>query len=765
MKKKLQLLHLLILLCGGVNTALAQLTFNNSLNAQQLAQILSGPGITVTNAAFTCPTNGIGSFSGGLTTNIGIGTGIILTTGPNSIASGPNNDAQAGTCAFGTFPGNPGSGDPDLQPLAGAQTYDACKLEFDMLPLCDTLKFKYVFASEEYPEFTCSTYNDAFAFFLSGPGITGQQNLALIPNTSIPVAINSVNNGSVGTNGTSGGCTSLNYSQYYVDNTGGTTIQYDGFTTVMVAKSYVQPCQTYHLKISIADAGDCIFDSGLLLQAGSLICQPVKSITDIQNAVEGCQNGMFKFCRDDSTNALTFNYTIAGTATNGTDYTTIANSITIPAGQGCFTLPIIPTADGLAEPTETLMLIYQPGACPGLDTATITIIGSPPINAGPDTTICSGSIISIGITPPVTGTTYSWTPTTGLSSTSSSYPTVTLTNTGTSPASTMYILTATNLQGCVSKDTVNVTVNPMPTVYAGNDQTLCSSSFVQLSGTIGGSATSGTWSNGVGTYFPYNTNLNTTYTPDATEADGGYVILILTTNDPAGACPAAFDSLVIYFNGGAVVSAWADQIICAGSTVTLAGVVTGTSNSGQWSGGSGTFSPDDTTLNAVYTPSAAEAATADSVTLTLTSFAPPGSCPDVSDQMKIFIYHSPTANAGSAQHICSGSDITLSGSIGGSATVGTWSGGTGNYLPDNTTLNAVYTPSPAEYTAGSVTLTLTTDDPLGPCTFSSSMVTFDFYPSPVVDFTVDSAAGCAVHCTNFTNLTTIAPPDTIASWN
>ncbi len=70
------------------------------------------------------------------------------------------------------------------------------------------------------------------------------------------------------------------------------------------------------------------------------------------------------------------------------------------------------------------------------------------------------------------------------------------------------------------------------------------------------------------------------------------------------------------------------------------------------------------------------------------------------------------------QTICSTGTATLAGIIGGSAASATWSGGTGTYAPNNTTLNAVYTPSAAEITAGTVTLTLTTNDPAGPCNVS-----------------------------------------------
>lgn len=82
-----------------------------------------------------------------------------------------------------------------------------------------------------------------------------------------------------------------------------------------------------------------------------------------------------------------------------------------------------------------------------------------------------------------------------------------------------------------------------------------------------------------------------------------------------------------------------------------------------------------------------------------------------------------TANAGADQTICSADTVTLAGSIGGSATSATWSGGAGSFNPNNTTLNAVYTPDAGEVAAGTVTLTLTTDDPSGPCLAAVDTVT------------------------------------------
>jgi hypothetical protein len=75
----------------------------------------------------------------------------------------------------------------------------------------------------------------------------------------------------------------------------------------------------------------------------------------------------------------------------------------------------------------------------------------------------------------------------------------------------------------------------------------------------------------------------------------------------------------------------------------------------------------------------------------------------------------------------------MAGSIGGSAATGTWTtSGTGTFNPNATTLNAVYTPSAADIAAGTVTLTLTTNDPdgAGPCTAAVDTMILTIKPTP-----------------------------------
>jgi hypothetical protein len=175
---------------GVVN---AQLAVNESVtNAQAVSlveNVFVGNCVTVSNVTFTGFANGatqgaVGSFSNGNTTNLGLDDGIVLTSGRASIAAGPNN---SGSASFN----NPSTGDADLTAIIGVNTFDAAVLEFDFVPVSNTISFRYVFGSDEYSEYVNAGFNDVFGFFISGPGIAGPfsggaENIALLPSTIIP---------------------------------------------------------------------------------------------------------------------------------------------------------------------------------------------------------------------------------------------------------------------------------------------------------------------------------------------------------------------------------------------------------------------------------------------------------------------------------------------------------------------------------------------------------------------------------------------------
>lgn len=211
-----------------------------------------------------------------------------------------------------------------------------------------------------------------------------------------------------------------------------------------------------------------------------------------------------------------------------------------------------------------------------------------------------------------------------------------------------------------------------------------------------------------------------------------YSLVSVEYSTPPTCTETVTGTATITVDQAATANAGPDQTICAGSTVQLAGVIGGSATSGTWSGGTGTFNPNATTLNAVYTPSAAEI-TAGTVQLQLTTNDPPGPCPPASDKMIITIEPQPLVNAGSDQTICEGSTVQLAGTIAGSAASASWSGGTGTFNPNANTLNAIYTPSAAEITTGTVTLTLTTNNPAGVCPAVSDQITITINAQPVVE--------------------------------
>ncbi len=252
--KIMKLLSVVFILGISLQFSKAQLVVVDTVtDYTQLVDDFILSGVTVSNIEHINASLAIGSFSNGYSTNIGVDNGIILSTGNINDVSGPVTNFASTN--------NDTTGDSDLGSLIpGYTTNDAAILEFDLIPDGNVLVFNYVFGSEEYPEWVSTSFNDVFALFISGPGIAGKQNTAVIPGTTWPVTIDNVNN------------VIPSYSQYYIDNEalGGTTITYDGFTTVLEAQADVIPGETYHLKIAIADAGDNSYDSGVFLQCPSL---------------------------------------------------------------------------------------------------------------------------------------------------------------------------------------------------------------------------------------------------------------------------------------------------------------------------------------------------------------------------------------------------------------------------------------------------------------------------------------------------------------
>nr|MCU0416649.1 gliding motility-associated C-terminal domain-containing protein [Cytophagaceae bacterium] len=289
-------------------------------------------------------------------------------------------------------------------------------------------------------------------------------------------------------------------------------------------------------------------------------------------------------------------------------------------------------------------------------------------------------------------------------------------------------LTSTGNGSCPSvRDSIQITFNPGPTVDAGPNRTVCANNpATSLAGAF--TVASGVlWSGGSGTFVPNNTTATASYTPTAAEITSGSVTLTLTTTGN-GLCPAASDQMTITIQAAPTVNAGTDVSACAnnlnlnvvGSTTNSTGVL--------WSGGAGTFGSPGA-VSSSYSPSAAEIAGApSSIVLTLTAFR--AGCNPVTDNVTVSITPSPTVNAGADRTICKNDSVSLVGSV-TIATGGTWSGGSGQFLPNANTLAINYKPSAAELLGNAVTLTLTSTGN-GTCLPVNDQVTISLTPAPTI---------------------------------
>ncbi|MCC7467386.1 MAG: T9SS type A sorting domain-containing protein [Saprospiraceae bacterium] len=248
----------------------------------------------------------------------------------------------------------------ELEDIAFGALNDVVYLRITFKPFADSVFFRYVFGSEEYPEYACTAFNDVFGFFISGPNPDGgsydSKNIALIPGTNLPVSINNLHPA----NPVLPSCPGFN-EQYYVDNNGSTNQPvFDGFSTPFVAQARVVPCETYTILLAIADVGDSAFDSGVFLEAKSLE-SPVSINSTLPPGMpvipEIATADTFSLAFTD-VNLVHFplEVTFAGSAVNGVDYQTLDSVYTIVSPTDILHVVIQPIQDALNESLESVIL-------------------------------------------------------------------------------------------------------------------------------------------------------------------------------------------------------------------------------------------------------------------------------------------------------------------------------------------------------------------------------------------------------------------------
>lgn len=255
---------------------------SGTLTATDLAMMLVGNGVPISNVTYTGVNRAAGRFSGGMGI-IGFDSGIILSSGDIAYVIGPNQYDRISA-------NNNAPGDADLSTLSGFATNDAAVLEFDFVPDSTTIYVRFVFASDEYNEYVNTSFNDTFAFFVNGI------NCATVNGD--PVSINTINNGfPFGTDPRSNPHLYINND---LDDGGGNiNTEMDGLTVVLTCVASVTPNASNHIKLAIADAVDRSWDSNVFIEAGSFSAPPIAwgqdwnvecpfcSVADSQQFVQG----------------------------------------------------------------------------------------------------------------------------------------------------------------------------------------------------------------------------------------------------------------------------------------------------------------------------------------------------------------------------------------------------------------------------------------------------------------------------------------------
>jgi gliding motility-associated-like protein len=438
---------------------------NQGGTATAVVNAMIGGGLTVSNATITCPSAAYGTFTNGASTNIGIPSGIVLTTGNVNTLNG------AGSTFWSTDSPGGNCNDAQLGSLELLADYDCCILEFDIVPACTTLQIRFVFGSEEYPEWVSSGYNDAFGFFVTGPNPSGgnynNTNVATLPNNTTIVSIDNVN-------------ANLN-SAYYINNSTGTSIVLDAFTTVLTRNVSVTPCQSYHFKLAIADAGDPIFDSGVFID-----------FLDCLNSVSATTSTTPVSCVGNDGSAT-------ATASAGFPPYTYSWNTTPPQTTA--------TATGLAPGTYTV-IVDDAGACTPPITQTVTVVnGSTTITpvftqVAP---ICAGTSFTLPSTSN-NGVIGIWTPAINNSTTST------------------YTFTP-NAGQCANSATMTVTVTPATLPNFTQIAPICAGGSFILPPTSSNSI-NGTWTPAI------NNTATTTYTFTPSIGQCAITAIITVTVDP-----------------------------------------------------------------------------------------------------------------------------------------------------------------------------------------------------------------------------------------
>lgn len=334
-----------------------ELPINEGASALLMANTIFGPGVTVTDASYSGWSQSSGIYTNGdavagsLTPS---DTGVILSTGRASHITQSNGDPNRSASTSTNTSGQ--NNNADFNAAAGANTYDASYLDIDFIPTTDFITMQFTFASEEYPEYSGSIYNDIFGVWVNGQLVTS-------PVVNV-TQINSVNQDE-------------NETLFNNNTNDDYNTEMDGFTVTLTLVMPVNAGVENNIQIGIADVGDSSYDSAVLIAADSIQGEFIAQ-DDVHTYYEGFVTAIDVLANDPTSGGVAFITHVNGIEVNPNDTVTLSSGheITLlPNGELQVVAPASQT--NLTEP-ETINFTYTADDGTGItDTAFVTITAIP----------------------------------------------------------------------------------------------------------------------------------------------------------------------------------------------------------------------------------------------------------------------------------------------------------------------------------------------------------------------------------------------------
>ncbi|PIV72918.1 MAG: 2,3,4,5-tetrahydropyridine-2,6-carboxylate N-succinyltransferase [Rhodobacteraceae bacterium CG17_big_fil_post_rev_8_21_14_2_50_65_11] len=339
-----------------------RLNIDTNANANEMADTIFGDGVQVVNATYDGDKKSSGIWTDGDAISPDAtpsDIGVILSTGKVKDFTNKSGDPnQSGSTSTNTKGVDYDSG---FNTLAGTWTYDAAILEVDFIPDGDTITMQFTFASEEYPEYVGSIFNDAVGIWVNGVEVAS-------PVFDI-AQINNVNNSSNET--------------LYVDNTDDhANTEMDGYTVTLSVTMIVNPDEVNTIRLGIADVGDSNYDSAILI-AGDSIQATVVAQDDEATVFEGQTAVVDVTANDDSAGTMIVTH-VNGQEVSVGDTVTLNNGFDVTL-QADGSLAVVPPAGygGLPEPESFNFSYTAEDDSNGItDSAFVTITSIPCFAAG-----------------------------------------------------------------------------------------------------------------------------------------------------------------------------------------------------------------------------------------------------------------------------------------------------------------------------------------------------------------------------------------------